>query len=204
MKSRGVCSIRDLIRSDDFTAWFSHYSNLNRSNQHLSFRIEDLTSKIEILGFRAEATHRKADDILFLCGELENKSELSHAEFADIENTSFENLSDFESQRQLVNERVVSLDRAEDSLEKARLVTSGLAPSHADAHSVKAGEEDVRIAKAECERETEKRDTLWAGIETNWARSFFAATARPEYLYQAQKMRVKAEKYYCQAEAQRQ
>ena len=203
MQSKGVSDVRKLINSGDFASWFRYYSELSENSQRLTSRVEDLISKIEILGFRSEATHRKADEILFLSGELEDKSQLAQAEYAEIENSSFEQLSTFESQRRVVNDCAIFQDQVEDALEKARLITSGLTPTHANAHSVQAAVEDFRIAQAEYERELERRDELWAGVEKTWSRAFLAAMARPEHLYQSRKIRSKAENCYSQAEAQR-
>lgn len=226
MKAKRIREISECVKSSAFDAWYVRYNELRKERTLLQEEREDALALAAVAAFKAESTLRCADETLFRAGECEDRSARAHAEFAEIENDSFETLSTFEMQRQKTSESWAELDRAEKRLEDHRQDTSD---TRAELEAAKKGttaearleaerleqrlkdlEAEVSTLAAEVE-EVERRleedkgqkDTIWHEVEDTWSASFRANMARTEYSFQARRTRTDAETLFARAAGER-
>ena len=113
MRAKWVREIRELLGSEEFRAWDRRYTQVKQEVESTREFIVERADAIKVGKFRSESSTRYAEDIVFRCGELEGESDAAGAEYAAIDNDSFEFLSEFEDQRQVVRVKRVERDRAE-------------------------------------------------------------------------------------------
>ena len=96
MRSHRVHSLRDLVRSSEFLAWHKKHSEISEELHGLEDKREKLDLDLTMAKFRADSLQNFADETLFKAGDYEDESARSEAKYAEIENDSFQLLSDFE------------------------------------------------------------------------------------------------------------
>lgn len=221
MKAKRIREIRDILESSAFQNWFQRYSDVQTAIRQTQERRQELLADANMVRFRADSTQRRADDKLFQAGEFENRSVEAEAEFAQIENDSFETLSAFEVQRQATTQSWMETSAAEKVLEDERQRSADLRAklgasssgelAEGDAETLKSLDKRIEVLAREAQRAREKleqeaarRDALWENVQAAWSQSFRANMARTEYLYRARRMRREAEQGFAFAEKEKQ
>ena len=226
IKVKSGREVRDLIGSEPFNTWYSRYQTVRQAIQAARDRHFEVEAESAMVTLRAEYSQRRADECLFRAGECEDLGELAHAEFAEIENTSFEMLSEFETERRRTTESWQATDRLEKSFEdekqrlremQARIDTvreSKASEAQAEAdrlegrareleHSIHRTEKDVEAARAKQGTLEQHKDSLWVDVEDAWSRAFQANIARTEYAYEGRRARGEAESLFGQSTTER-
>jgi len=188
--------------------WYRRYNDMRVERQAVFDKRDELMVQIEMSRFRADFTYRLADEKLFKSGECEDRAQEANAEYAHIDNTSFEKLSSFEEQRQRVSEGWVSVDGIEQQVEFIRDEIGDQRGSGAASNSSRQGEigdleRQAEAARSRLTEQVRRRDQLWDEVEQSWSQAFHANMARTEYLYHSRRERSGAEDLYSRAAAVR-
>ncbi len=227
MKAKKISELRELLRSEEFAAWYRRYNDLGEHQRNAEQHREDILAQVNMLSFKAEFLQNAGDETLFRAAECEDASARALAEFSGIENDSFDTLSGFEIQRMATTEVLGVLHLHENNLEEHRRIVSDkraeleairkrpASPerdSEANRLSDDLSERERRTpalaraveeARATFERKSVRRDELWVEVEDTWGRSFRANMARTEYAFQSRRVRREAEAMFARAEAER-
>jgi len=218
--------VQELLGSAAFDGWFGRYKGAQTAIEIARARREDLLSQAHMVRYRADLTQQSADDKLFAAAEFEDRSAQANAEFASIENDSFEALSEFEGQRQRAIDALVARDRFEKLLEDARQGAADLKArlDAAKKHTTPEGKAEaerleMRMAEVDAQvgylarestaaesrrvREDKIKQDLWLRVEAAWSNSFHANMARSEYAFAARRTRAEAEQLFLRAAQER-
>ncbi|MBI5511204.1 MAG: hypothetical protein HY903_20785 [Deltaproteobacteria bacterium] len=226
MRTRTVQEVRNVLQTQVFATWYKRYCEVRQAIEGAQARRTDLLGQAHMVRYKADLTQQTADDKLFAAGEFEDLAARSHAEYAEIENDSFEVLSEFELQRQKAIDALVDRDRLEKLLEDGRQVASDLrarldaARKHQTPEGVaEADRLAVRLAEVELQvqahakaveqaaaaevREARRKEELWLAVEAAWSNSFRANMARTEFSYSSRCVRAESELLFARSVADR-
>ena len=226
MKVKSAREIRNILRSEPFSIWYRRFNELREELRANRIRREELLAKINMVAYAAEATHQAADEKVYEAGEYEDLSARAHAEFAEIENESFEALGEFEAQRLHATEVWGQFGRLENDLEEHRqraadlrarvegVRQAGRADADAEATRLEVRLKDAEEALRRLNQEVEdsrarvleasaRRDRMWGDVEVTWSRAFRANVARAEYRYQAKRVQAETEALFAKAAQER-
>ena len=226
MQAKWHHELRDLIRSESFMNWYRQYNILRESSKITALRLVDLRAQASLLALKAENTQHNADDCVYRAGEYEDLALMAQADFAEIENTSFEQLSQFETERRRATDSWQASDNADKQVEDLRQNLNDLRTRAEAARRVRSPEGmseaeriDMRARELETTLERTIRDAteartrlntmqgnkerMWVGVEQSWSRAFRANMARAEYMYLARRARTEAEEQFARAAAER-
>jgi hypothetical protein len=183
VKAKWIDEVTEILASDRFTAWFESLENARLTVKRMIDRSDELLTQVNLLEFRAELAHRKAIDTLERANALEDESAELANQAAELENASFEVVSQFEMQREVTTKLWETLGAIEGAIE--------------DGSSDRARLEKRRIkAKEEYEREDKKKQLLWAEVEKLWIRSIDCNLALREKKQKAKLVRAEAENLF--------
>nr|ADI21618.1 hypothetical protein [uncultured myxobacterium HF0130_06F04] len=219
MKSHRIRSLKELISTAEFTTWHAKHNELNRSVLELEEKREELELALAIARFETEFIQGNADQTFLSAGDFEDESARSEAEYAAVENDSFQLLSDFEDKSRDEETARIDLHGLETQLEEKRGQTSELkAQATADEKqgSESSGISDeelknlggdiaglarqVEAARARLSEEVKRREALWDEVEQTWVTAFRANMRRSEFSYQGRRVRARAERLFTKAE----
>ena len=223
MKAKWVHEIESLVRSVEFSEWYQEFIELSNGLKKVKLAREDLLAQASMMNARADFGQQCADEKLFGAGECEDSGAAAHAEFAEIENSSFEALSAYEVQRQKASDTWMELDRYEASIEDMRQEASeliakidaaknkdeGESPDELSAAlerieaAIEARSQDVEDVRQRYERDTQRKLDLWGEVEASWSKAFKANLGRSEYAYQSRRLRGEAEAQFVRAAQER-
>ena len=180
---------------------FKHGSRVGMSYANRSKQPElNLTKSIRNMkqrGIGISTSSVKLKSLSFDAGECIDQSARAQADFASVENDSFQLLSDFENQSQLLQDAVIARDQIEKVLEGDRLESSGIgggAGKDKDlSTSIGANAKELQGANELVERRQTELNSAWVKVEGTWERSFTSNMARSEFSYQARRLHRQAE-----------
>lgn len=216
MRSHRVHSLRDLVRSSEFLTWHKKHSEISEELHGLEDKREKLDLDLTIAKFRADSLQNFADETLFKAGDYEDQSARSEAKYAEIENDSFQLLSDFEDKSRDEEQARIELhgiekvleDRRQDASERRATLEakSGRESAQSDSKLRELGDEiaslgkQADVARGKFDEQTKLREELWNQVEETWSNAFKANMARSEFSYQGRRIHSKAESYFAQAD----
>jgi hypothetical protein len=224
MKAKWVHEIEGLVRSPEFGEWYQEFIELTNGFKKVKLAREDLLAQASMMHARADFGQQCADEKLFAAGECEDSGAAAHAEFAEIENNSFEALSAYEVQRQKASDTWMELDRHDASIEDMRQeaseliagIEAGKKQGDGDSGSAALGDrlerieaaiearsQDVEEVRTRYDRDTQRKLDLWDEVEASWSRAFQANLGRSEYAYQSRRLRGEAEAQFVRAAQER-
>ena len=227
MKAKWIHEIESMVRSSEFGEWYQEYIELSNGLKKVRLAREDLLAQASMLHARAEFGQQCADEKLFSAGECEDSGAAAYAEFAEIENNSFEALSAYEVQRQKASDTWMELDRHEAFIEDMRQEASELIAGIEAAKKknedesgggnaaklltelqrvegeIETRSQEVEEVKGRYERDTQRKLDLWGEVEAAWSSAFRANLARSEYAYQSRRLRGEAEERFFKSSDER-
>jgi chromosome segregation ATPase len=184
VKSHRTRSLKELISTTGFKTWHAKHNELNAEVLALEEKREELELGLAIARFETEFIQGNADQTFLSAGDFEDESARSEAEFAEVENDSFQLLSDFEDKSRDEEDARIALHGVEKQLEDKRGVTSELkAQATADEKQGKdagniSDEElktlggdiaglarQVEQARSRLAEEIKRRESLWDEVE---------------------------------------
>jgi chromosome segregation ATPase len=218
--------LRLLTRAEPFCTWFKRYNTLRDNLAQARERIDDLGIDAHTLTLQVELKQRRGDERLWDAGEHDAASEAAEAEYARVENSSFEMLSRFELARGRATASWQDADRLDKGLEDQRQRVSDLreridaarragtpeGKGEAERLEGRLREQQAELVRLDGElaearqREDQKygqRSELWKKVEDAWSRSFGASMARSEYAFRARRAQSDAEAVFAEAGALR-
>ena len=208
MKSYRVHSLQELVKSSEFLSWHGKHSEMSAGLLELENKREQLEFDLNNARYRADSFQNFADDTLFKAGDLEDQSARSEARYAEIENDSFQLLSDFEDKsREEEQARIVlhGIEKVLEDYKERRDDRSGQAGQNDSklkelVDEIASLEKQAGVARAKFDEETKLREALWEKVETTWSNAFRANMARSEFAYQGRRIHSKAESYFAKAD----
>ncbi|MBI3178288.1 MAG: hypothetical protein HYZ27_01425 [Deltaproteobacteria bacterium] len=226
MQAKTQSEVRDLLGSPAFVAWFERYNELRRSMVEAREHYRDLLVQAAMARFKSDLTTQWADDRVLEAGECEDRAGQAAAEFAEIENSSFEMVSKFEMQRQRATEAWEEMDRSEELLEEqrqgaadlraradaARKIGSPEGVGEAERIAARLADVETRItlhakeveqARARQQLADDLKTRMWSEVEGAWSSAFRANLARTEHAYQGRKVRGEVEELFQRAGGER-
>jgi len=222
VKSHRTRSLKELISTSDFRTWHAKHNELNAELLALEDKREDVELKLNIARFETEFIQGNADQTFLSAGDFEDQSARSEAEYASIENDSFQLLSDFEDKSRDEEDARIALHGLEEQLEKkrgSRSEVSGKAAAAEKQGTSDAGISDeelknlggeiaglgrqVETARKRLREEQKRRESLWDQVEETWVTAFRANMRRSEFSYQGRRIRARAERLFGKAETVR-
>lgn len=219
MRSHRIQSLRDLVKSESFVSWHGKHSDLSLELRKLEGEREDLELDLAIATYRAEYLQNAADETLFKAGDFEDQSARSEARYAEIENDSFQLLSDFETQSRDEEQARIELhgiekvmeDRRQDASERRATLEakSGRDAAQNDSKLKELGDQisvlskQAEHARSKFDDQSKLRGALWDKVEGTWGDAFRANMARSEFAYQGRRIHSKAESFFEKASAVR-
>jgi hypothetical protein len=221
MKAKRLEEMRQWVQSSEAEAWWKGLVEARKARDQARERNEELLSQSTLADFQAELAQKKAIDTLYRAGELEDMAATLLAESGDLENSSLKLVADFEEQRFRASEawcrvcgieRQIELLREKLELRKAKLASMEPGPARkeqqteVDKLEVEARRVDRAHAQAsrESERETARKNRLWAEAEHLWIRSFERSLLVPDQRIHGKKVRGRAERLFREAEERKQ
>ena len=212
MKTKTSQDIVQFLDTDFFLKWYRRSRDIRAEQEAVLQRREGLFSQLSMLRFQSESIRQKAETLLMRAGQWEEKSALALSKLADLENDSFQAVSDFEKQRSKASGAWADRDCVDQDVESLRqkifLVQSRMKAAekyHSDdvdrmrdelnaarAH-LEARLQQLQVADRRMKNEENKRTAIWSRVETRWSDSLRASLARSEYLYLAKRDRALAE-----------
>lgn len=197
MKAKSITEIRATLADSDFQAWFTRRDELRKSLETARVEFDEVDTQYETTRYRYQYIQRKAEKLVFDAGECIDQSARAQADFASVENDSFQLLSDFENQSQLLQDAVIERDQIEKALEGDRLESSGIGGSGGQdkdlSSSIGANAKELQGANELVERRQTELNSAWVKVEGTWERSFTSNMARSEFSYQARRLHRQAE-----------
>ena len=187
MKAKWFDEVAVILQSDQFHTWLERLERSRKTLRLLRERHEEVLTQVNLLEFRAEIAHRKAIDTLERANHLDDESIGLSNESAEIENASFEEVSQFEAQRAKCTKLWETLGAVDMQIDEA-----------------KGGGDVARLTRqreklaTEYEREAERKQELWVEVEALWVRSIDRSLALHEKRHKAKVVRSEAETYFQQ------
>ena len=216
MKSYRVSSLRELVSSSNFLTWHGKHSEMSEALRQLEDKREALEFDLNIAKYRADSFQNYADETLFKAGDFEDQSARSEAQYAEIENDSFQLLSDFEDKSRDEEQARIELhgiekvleDRRQDASERRATLEaqSGRESAQNDSKLKELGDEIATLgkqadtARGKFDEQSKLREALWSKVEATWSNAFRANMARSEFSYQGRRIHSKAERYFSKAD----
>lgn len=188
MKAMWLDEITALVDSEEFADWYKRLELARQNNRVAIEKYDELLTQTNLLEFRAELAHRKAIDMLEeanrladLCAELANES-------AELENASFEVVSQYELQRERCTKKWEQIGGYE---------------VRADQGDKSAGSK-LKKLKGEYEQQEQEKQRLWNEVERLWIRSIHCNLSLSERQIKARFVRDEAEGLFLVHEEERQ
>lgn len=185
MKPKWIDEVAEILDSQPFQDWLAALERARRELKVAVEKHEELLTQVNLLDFRAELEHRHAIDTLERANFLEDESATLANEAAQLENDSFEAVSQYEMQRSKTTElwqRLgaldVEIDEATDPAQKKRL------------------EKQRERVNLDYEREDARKQKLWVEVERLWARNIGKSLELREKRRKAQIVRAEAERAF--------
>lgn len=207
MKAAWLKEIQELLDRPDFRRWWEELNNLRDRLKQASGHLDDLLTQEHISRFRAELAQKEAIDTLYLAGEYEAAAARNLAEAAELDNRSYEAVSQFERHRIKVSELWSKLGSAENALAEARnrLENANKTPAakreQGDIQTqVKRLEKDAKREREAYEKEAARKNRLWEEVELMWNRSLEINLTVAEKKRKGARVRTAAEKLFRAAE----
>ena len=172
-----------MIASDAFARWYETLEQARERQIVASKKHDELLTQVNLLEFRAELAHRNAIDTLERANVLGDASVALENEAAELENASFEVVSQFEMQR----------DRTTRLWETLGAIDVELEEGHSDQGRLRKKRERVN---EDYEREAQRKQKLWQEVEKLWVRSINANLALREKRVKADLVRREAEELF--------
>lgn len=183
MKAKWIDEVREILASDAFERWLESLEETRLSLRKKTQRHEELLTQVNLLEFRAELAHRNAIDTLESANELSDESALLANEAAELENRSFEIVSQFEMQRDKCTRLWEQLGGFDVRIEEE--------PGAAK----KLGKQREKINE-DYAREDQRKQRLWREVNDLWERSIDRDLALVEKRHKSSVVRLTAEKLF--------
>ncbi len=191
MKPKWIDEVGEIVDSQAFKGWHSELEASRRDLKVATERHEELLTQVNLLDFRAELLHRHAIDTLERANVLEDESARLANEAAQIENDSFEAVSQYELQRSKTTELWQRLGAFDVEMEEAQ-----------DASTKRKLEKQREKVNLDYEREDARKQKLWAEVERLWVRNIDKSLELREKRLKAQIVRVEAEQAFAKHETE--
>lgn len=195
LKAFRLFELHELVQSADFQAWWRQLGDARAQLQQAQARHEEALGQHALTDFRAELTQKQAIDALYRAGEKEDDAARLWVEAEALENKALAEVAAFEEQRFRASELWYRQGAAERDVE--------LAHAKSPQDVVAAGKR-LATVKADYERETAKKNALWSGVESLWAKSLEVGLMTSEAKLLAKKIRREAEHGFQLSEERRQ
>lgn len=191
MKAKWIDEVGEILDSQTFKDWLGALERARRELKVAVEKHEELLTQVNLLDFRAELMHRRAIDTLERANFLEDESASLANEAAQLENDSFEAVSQYEMQRSKTTELWQRLGAYDVEIEEA-----------ADASQKKRLEKQRDKVNLDYEREDARKQKLWAEVERLWVRNIGKSLELREKRRKAQIVRAEAEGLFAKHEAE--
>lgn len=195
LKAFRLLELQELVQSSDFQAWWRQLVDARNALEDAKAHHEEVLGQHALMEFRAELTQKHAIDALYKAGEREDDAARLWVEAEALENKGLAEVAAFEEQRFRASEMWYRQGAAEREVELA----AAKAPQDRAAATKK-----LEQVKADYERETAKKNALWAGVESMWAKSLEVGLMTSESRLVAKKTRREAEVGFELSEQRRQ
>jgi len=197
VKAKSITDIRTTLSDSEFQTWFNRRDELRKSFDAARVEFDEVDTQYETTRYRYQYIQRKAEKLVFEAGECIDQSARAQADFASVENDSFQLLSDFENQSQLLQDSIIARDQIEKSLEGDRLESSGISGGAAKdkdlSNTIGASAKELQTANDLVDRRQTELNGAWVKVEGTWEKSFTSNMARSEFSYQARRLHRQAE-----------
>jgi len=181
VKAKWIDEVAELLRSDVFAAWYEGIESVRHTHRNSIARHEETLTQVNLLEFRAELANRRAIETLERANTLEDLSAELANEAAELENASFEVVSQFEMQRDRCTKLWEQLGGLDVKIEEAT------------PDQKKRFERQRASINEEYEREDQRKQRLWSEVERLWLRSIDCNLALRERQLKATLVRAEAE-----------
>lgn len=187
MKAKWIDEVAAILQSEAFASWLERLDQARKDLKNSRERHEELLTQVNLLEFRAELAHKKAIDTLERANVLEDESASLANEAAELENASFEVVSQFEMQRMKCTDLWGRLGAIDVDLEEGRGDRSKL-------------DKQRQKLTLEYEREDQRKQRLWAEVENLWVKSIDKNLSLHEKRHKATLVRAEAESLFLRHE----
>lgn len=187
MKAKWIDEVVAILHSEAFASWLERLDQARKALKISRERHEELLTQVNLLEFRAELAHKKAIDTLERANVLEDESAALANEAAELENASFEVVSQFEMQRSKCTDLWGRLGALDVEIEEAKGDRAKLEKQRAKLN-------------LEYEREDQRKQRLWAEVENLWVKSIDKNLALHEKRHKAKLVRAEAESLFLRHE----
>lgn len=191
MKAKWIDEVGEILDSQTFKDWLGALERARKDLKVAVEKHEELLTQVNLLDFRAELVHRRAIDTLERANVLEDESASLANEAAQLENDSFEAVSQYEMQRTKTTELWQRLGAFDVEIEEA-----------ADASAKKRLEKQREKVNLDYEREDARKQKLWTEVERLWVRNIGKSLELREKRRKAQIVRAEAEAAFAKHEAE--
>ena len=188
MKAMWLDEVTALVGSEEFADWFKRLELARQNNRLAKEKHEELLTQTNLLEFRAELAYRRAIDTLEeanrladLCAELANES-------AELENASFEVVSQYELQRERCTKKWEQIGGFEVRADQGD----------------KGAASKLTKLRAEYEEQGQEKQRLWSEVERLWINSIHCNLSLSERQIKASFVRDEAESLFLVHEEERQ
>jgi hypothetical protein len=188
VQARKLEQVRAVLASPEFRDWWDQLARAREAARSGELRREELDAQAAILTLRAELSERAALDLVYAADERERTASRLQAETLEVENLALAGVERFEKQREVATLAWHKLNQCEQTLEKA----SG--DGRASARAA------LDEARAQYQREEEKRDAIWLETEGIWTRAFELSLLATEERIRVKRDRHTAESLLGEAE----
>ncbi len=221
MKAIWLREVQAILDSEEFSQWWQTLTGLEREQDQVRERHEELLAQSTLTAFRAELTQKKAIDTLYEAGELEDSAALLLAESAEIENKAYEAVANFESQRIAVSDLYSQMGAVEHKLLSVQAEVEQLKQQHQESKDGEGRKELARQLRrkqelqadldrrfresaTEYERGNARKMRLWEEVEQMWSRSLDINLSVAERRAKSRRARRSAEQLFKEAEQHKQ
>ncbi len=194
LKALRLFELHELVQSAEFQAWWRQLVDARALLAQAQAKHEELLGQHALTEFRAELTQKQAIDALYRAGEKEDDAARLWVEAEALENKALAEVAAFEEQRFRASELWYRQGAAEREVE----LSHGKSPQGV----VQAGKRLAGV-KADYERETARKNALWSGVESLWAKSLEVGLMTSEAKLLAKKVRREAEQGFQLSEERR-
>lgn len=183
MKAKWIDDVAAIVKSKAFDAWLVRLEQSRKSLKSAEDRVDELLTQVNLLEFRAELAHRRAIDTLERSNELDDHSARLANRAAELENQSFEVVSQFEMQRA----------RCTDLWERLGAIDVEIEEGKSDSGKLTRQREKLNF---DYEREDKRKQRLWQEVEDLWVRGIDQHLALHEKRHKARLVRQEAESLF--------
>lgn|GEM_PF-689517 len=188
MRAKWKDGVYEVLSSGAFADWLDNLDAARNDRKRARARHDELLTQVNLLEFRAELAHRNAIDTLEEANFLEDESATLANEAAELENASFELVSQFELQRDRTTKKWEALGAIDVMIEEAEAKDANYEAERLKKKRIKVNEE--------YEREDRKKQQLWSEVNTMWERSIDRDLALKEKQQKSKLVRAEAERLF--------